>query len=143
MIKKTLFELVYYALFPLIWLWLKTSKRVYVVLCFNGNLVLTQNWLGDHKYWRLPGGGIKKGESPKQAASRELKEELGIAIKTQEFTEIELKNRNFKFFKVFLDESPEIKVNNNEIFAVCYANISKINRLKIEKSSAQAIACSL
>jgi 8-oxo-dGTP diphosphatase len=32
------------------------------------------------KHWELPGGKIKLGESDKQAAIRELEEELGIGV---------------------------------------------------------------
>lgn len=35
-----------------------------------------------HSYapgWRLPGGGVKRGETPEAAALRELKEEIGLS----------------------------------------------------------------
>ncbi|MFZ5391095.1 MAG: NUDIX hydrolase [Patescibacteria group bacterium] len=35
----------------------------------------------DHGCWDLPGGGIELGESPKQTAIRETKEEVGLKIK--------------------------------------------------------------
>ncbi len=32
----------------------------------------------DNSYWSIPGGGVKPGESVKEAAAREVKEETGI-----------------------------------------------------------------
>lgn len=35
-------------------------------------------------YFVFPGGGIKKGETPREAAKREAFEELGVAVELQE-----------------------------------------------------------
>lgn len=34
------------------------------------------------KYWTLPGGGVRKSETPVQAVRREVKEELDISLNT-------------------------------------------------------------
>jgi 8-oxo-dGTP pyrophosphatase MutT (NUDIX family) len=46
-----------------------------------GRLLLLQRAAGDRRYpglWEFPGGGIDPGETPPQAAARELREEVGL-----------------------------------------------------------------
>ena len=73
-------RLVYWLMLPYRVTWLTTTNRVGVVLLDSaGRILLIQNWLGDGA-WRLPGGGIKRGESPPVAAVRELAEEIGVEL---------------------------------------------------------------
>lgn len=48
------------------------------VLALHGDYVLLVKNIGDTSSWTLPGGGAKKNESLKDAAKRELYEELHI-----------------------------------------------------------------
>lgn len=43
-------------------------------------IAVTRQWIYTHggTQWRLPAGGVDAGETPKQAAQRELREEVGI-----------------------------------------------------------------
>lgn len=78
-IYRWLGRLIYWLLLPYRLTWLATTNRVGVVLTNpSGEIFLVKNWLGDGA-WRLPGGGVKRGESSEVAASRELSEELGVA----------------------------------------------------------------
>ena len=49
-------------------------------MAFNpaGELLLIRNTYGDRHLFMLPGGGIERGESPAEAAGRELEEETAI-----------------------------------------------------------------
>lgn len=51
------------------------------VMLFNpaGELLLIRNSYGNRAMFVLPGGGIGRGETPAQAAAREIKEEIGLA----------------------------------------------------------------
>jgi 8-oxo-dGTP diphosphatase len=46
-----------------------------IVAYFNDNLILVKHQ--DRDTWEIPGGHIEMGESPDEAAARELKEETG------------------------------------------------------------------
>ena len=39
-------------------------------------------WVGNYHFYKIPGGGIEKGENIKKALKREIMEEVGVKIKT-------------------------------------------------------------
>ncbi|HET9098488.1 MAG TPA: NUDIX hydrolase [Candidatus Saccharimonadales bacterium] len=64
---------------PLLRLYLRRTERAYVILCQKDTVLLLKNWYGDGQ-WALPGGGLRKGETPEAAAIREVREELKISL---------------------------------------------------------------
>ncbi len=57
------------------------------VVMWQGKVLLMKRAIYPVKgHWCLPGGGIQLGETPKQAAIRELKEETGIVVGEDELT---------------------------------------------------------
>lgn len=55
------------------------GAAVRVILIQGGKVVLVRHWLTPGM-WALPGGGVKNGESPIDAAKREIFEEIGYTI---------------------------------------------------------------
>lgn len=51
----------------------------------SGKILLIKNVLAPNSDWTLPGGGVSRGESPKVAAQRELREETGIVTELDDF----------------------------------------------------------
>lgn len=52
-----------------------------LIVLQDRKVILVSHWYAPWA-WTLPGGGVKRGESPEAAAIREAKEETGFDIKT-------------------------------------------------------------
>jgi 8-oxo-dGTP pyrophosphatase MutT (NUDIX family) len=65
-----------------VWWWAAQPKArgVKCVLTRQGEVLLVRHTYGDTTSWELPGGGVKRGEEPADAARREVREELGLDI---------------------------------------------------------------
>lgn len=64
---------------------LTRAKRARALLLApDGQVLLVVNVLGDRR-WTLPGGGIQRGETSAQAASREVAEELLLDIPMERY----------------------------------------------------------
>ena len=66
-----------------------TQERVRVIIPYKGQYLLERlanpKWKDNFGKRRFIGGGIEGNETPQQAASRELKEELGVSVKPGRF----------------------------------------------------------
>lgn len=71
---------------PIKWYWnifKIQTKGVRVLVIQNDLIVLVKHWY--NPLIVMPGGGIKKYETPEQAAIRELKEEVNIEVKQLDY----------------------------------------------------------
>ncbi len=67
-----------YRVLQVMWfIWRPEKNGVKCVLTRNENVLLVRHTYG-RRSWDLPGGAIKRGEPPIEAARREMEEELGL-----------------------------------------------------------------
>jgi 8-oxo-dGTP diphosphatase len=75
------------------------------------------------KGWHLPGGGIKRGETPEAAARRELAEEIGLIAPALVPAGVasgvwDGRRDRVHVFELRLKEVPELRVDNREIVTI-------------------------
>lgn len=68
-------------------------------------------------YWTFPGGVVEKGETPKQAAVREIFEEMGVTVALQslEFVSVVDRKSEIADTYLFIFRSTEVLPSNIEI----------------------------
>ncbi len=77
----------FWASWPALYLRLRRSARVRIVVLHQGNVLLVRNWYNSGQ-WQLPGGGIRQDESMTESAQRELAEEVGIELQPEDFNSL-------------------------------------------------------
>jgi ADP-ribose pyrophosphatase YjhB (NUDIX family) len=66
----------------------KPTIRVAGLLIHQGSILMVEQGRGDDRYWLLPGGGVRFGETLSDALRRELREELGMRVGVQRLVAI-------------------------------------------------------
>jgi 8-oxo-dGTP pyrophosphatase MutT (NUDIX family) len=56
------------------------NERAGVLIIRSESLVLIERRKRGRRYWVIPGGGVKSGETIADAATREAEEELGVSV---------------------------------------------------------------
>jgi 8-oxo-dGTP pyrophosphatase MutT (NUDIX family) len=96
------------------------TKGALVALWNRDELLLVRN--SYVPYYCLPGGYVRRGESPRDAAIRELVEEVGVSARPdqlilalEERHDWEGKDDHVTLFSLALDERPKVTVDHREV----------------------------
>jgi 8-oxo-dGTP pyrophosphatase MutT (NUDIX family) len=99
------------------------SHHVRVVVIWQGQLLLVQHHdpRDGKTFWMPPGGGSYPGETPEQAAVREVREETGLDVRVLRSAHVPAE-RGYECFVAELvgppDITPEVEEPCEEIFAI-------------------------
>ena len=125
-------KIVYTLAYPAIKLIVRNSRRAYVMVVVGDEALVTKDWLGNMNDWRLPGGGVKKNETPMQAVIRECREEVGVDLREPELMKIVGKKRSrLKFdywvYVVDLHTKPMIEKSRREISETQWISVNELS----------------
>lgn len=119
-----IWRLAYRLGFPLARLWWRLRRSGHegalVAIRVGDRLLLLRS--SYRRSWNLPGGGVRPGETPEQAARRELMEEIGIPAPVLTAAGIfngmcDGRQDRVHVFELRLDTLPDLRLDNREITA--------------------------
>jgi ADP-ribose pyrophosphatase YjhB (NUDIX family) len=144
-------RLYFYLSWPGLALYFAAGKRSRVVIFDTAGRVLLvqgkwQAWYDDDGGLSLPGGGLQAHESPKHGASRELAEELGVAVPEAEL-EFVAETRIAEYgigygayiFKTTLRKDVELTLQSSEIVTAKWYSLQDLRHVRLKPDVRRAL----
>jgi 8-oxo-dGTP pyrophosphatase MutT (NUDIX family) len=119
--------------FPLARLWWSVRRSRHegaLVAVYVGQALLLVR-SSYRKEWNFPGGTVRRGETPEEAAQRELAEEIGLAgcslSAAGDARGIwDWREDHVHFFELRLDRLPQLQLDNREIVAAEFVSAHQL-----------------
>jgi len=129
-------KMVFILSWPVLYLYLSSSKRTRVMVVVDNEVLVVRGWIGDGG-WSLPGGGLHRNETPEISAVRELKEETGIEVNETELQLIiddQPVRRHGMSFRIFayviiLKSKPALSRQKLEISELTWLNVNELEQI--------------
>ncbi len=93
-----------------------------VAVWLDGRVLAVQQSYRSNPSW--PGGGIHRGEAPRDAARRELREELGLDVRPDDLVfaremvvDWDFRRDHVRIFELRLRAEPVLRIDNREVVA--------------------------
>ncbi len=93
-----------------------------VAVWLDGRILAVQQSYRANLSW--PGGGIRRGEAPRDAARRELREELGLDVRPDDLVlaremvvDWDFRRDHVRVFELRLRAEPDLRTDNREVVA--------------------------
>src|SRR6478672_5152100 len=131
-VKELAGRVVYYTLRPLIHVFIRGSRRAYVVMEHEGKILVVKNILGSGK-WHLPGGGCHSNESFQEGAVRELREETGVKASVSQLEQLSVqafrarRKFDYQLFLLRVPNAVELKIDTIEILEARWVRPGELN----------------
>ena len=98
-----------------------------VAVWVDGRVLAVQQSYRANPSW--PGGGMRRGEEPREAARRELREELGLEVAPDDLVlaremvvEWDFRRERVRVFELRLEAEPVLRIDNREIVAARFVD---------------------
>ena len=132
--RDWLYRLIYRHGFRLARLWWRLTQPPHsgalVMIWYQNKVLLVRT--SYEQVWMAPGGGIKRGELPVNAAVREVYEEVGVKLNTAELRPALVvehywnhRQDRVHFFEAQLSQPPAIKLDNREIVSARFVTLAE------------------